>query len=108
MKEKKRTLRFSNRRHAQGGIISMVMAAIGWIIFVTLCIYSSSTGGNAAEVAGILGIFDTIVAVIGIINAYHGFHEREVSYTMPMLGIVLNGSLFVIYFILYLMGIAII
>ena len=108
MKEKKRTLRFSERKHSRGGIISMIMAIIGWIILVVLCVYSSSTGGNAEESAGILGIFDTILALAGIMNAYHGFHEREVSYTMPMIGIVLNGSLFVIYFILYLMGIAII
>lgn len=108
MKEKKRTLQFSNRRHARGGIISMVTAVIGWIILVALCIYSSSTGGNAAEVAGILGILDAVFALIGIINAYHGFQEREVTYAMPMIGMVLNGSLFVIYFILYLMGIAII
>ena len=108
MKEKKRTLRFSERKHARGGIISMIIAVIGWIILVVLCVYSSSTGGNAAEVAGILGIFDALFALVGVINAYHGFHEREVSYAMSAIGMVLNGSLFVIYFILYLMGIAII
>ena len=108
MKEKKRSLRFSDRRHAKSGVVSMVMAGIGWIVFIVLCVYSSSTGGNAEESAGILGIFGAILAAAGVVNAYHGFHEKEVSYAMPMIGIVLNGSLFVIYFILYLMGVAVI
>ena len=108
MKEKRRTLRFSGRKHARGGIISTVMAGIGWIIFAALCVYSSSTGGNAAAVAGILGILDAILALAGMIVAFKGFYERAVYYGMPAVGITLNGGLFVLYFILYLMGTAIV
>ena len=108
MKEKKRTLRFSGRKHARGGIISTVMAGIGWIIFVALCVYSSSTGGNAAAVAGILGILDAVLALTGMVVAFKGFSERDVYYVMPAVGITLNGGLFVLYFILYLMGTAIV
>lgn len=108
MKEKKRRLHFSGRRHARGGIISTVMAGIGWIIFVALCVYSSSTGGNAAAVAGILGILDAVFALAGMIIAFRGFYERDVYYVMPAVGMVTNGILFVAYFTLYLMGIAIV
>ena len=108
MKEKKRTLRFSGRKHARGGIISTVMAGIGWIIFAALCVYSSSTGGNAAAVAGILGILDAVLALTGMVVAFKGFSERDVYYVMPAVGITLNGGLFVLYFILYLMGTAIV
>ena len=87
MKDKKRTLRFSGRKHARGGIISTVMAGIGWIIFAALCVYSSSTGGNAAAVAGILGILDAILALAGMIVAFKGFYERDVYYVMPTAGI---------------------
>ncbi len=108
MKEKKRSLRFSGRKHARGGIISTVMAGIGWLIFAALCVYSSSTGGNAAAVAGILGILDAVFALAGMVIAFRGFYERDVYYVMPAVGMVLNGGLFVLYFVLYLMGIAII
>ena len=108
MKEQKRTLRFSGRKHARGGIISTVMAGIGWIIFAALCVYSSSTGGNAAAVAGILGILDAVLALTGMVVAFKGFSERDVYYVMPAVGITLNGGLFVLYFILYLMGTAIV
>lgn len=108
MKEKKRRLHFSGRKHARGGVISTVMAGIGWIIFAALCVYSSSTGGNAAPVAGILGILDAVFALAGMIVAFRGFYERDVYYVMPAVGMVLNGGLFVMYFVLYLMGTAIV
>jgi hypothetical protein len=84
------------------------MAGIGWIIFAALCVYSSSTGGNAAAVAGILGILDAVLALTGMVVAFKGFSERDVYYVMPAVGITLNGGLFVLYFILYLMGTAIV
>ena len=108
MKEKKRSLRFSGRSHARGGIISTVIAGVGWLVFVALCVYSSSTGGNAAAVAGILGILDAVLALTGMVVAFKGFSERDVYYVMPAVGITLNGGLFVLYFILYLMGTAIV
>jgi len=108
MKEMKKSLRFSGRRQARGGIISTVMAGVGWILFIALCVYSSSTGGNAAAVAGILGILDGIFALAGMVVAFRGFYERDVYYVMPAVGMVLNGGLFVLYFVLYLMGTAII
>lgn len=107
MKEKKRTLRFSGRKHARGGIISAVMAGIGWVVFAALCVYSSATGGNAAAVAGILGILDAFFALVGMIVAFRGFSERDVYYVMPAVGMTLNGGLFVLFFVLYLMGTAI-
>ena len=107
MKEKKSSLHFTGRRHARGGIISLVMAAIAWIVFAALCVYSSSTGGNAAYVAGILGMVDAFFVLAGMLVAFKGFQERDVYYVLPTAGMVLNGILFVIYFSLYLMGAAI-
>lgn len=108
MKEKKKSLRFSGRRHARGGVISTVMAGIGWLVFAALCVYSSATGGNAAAVAGIIGILDAVFALTGMVIAFRGFYERDVYYIMPAVGVVINGVLFVLFFVLYLMGTAIV
>lgn len=107
MKKERSSLRFTGRRHSRGGVISTVMAGIAWILFAALCIYSSATGGNAETVAGILGILDAVFVLAGMVVAFRGFYERDVYYALPAVGMVLNGSLFVIYFSLYFMGIAI-
>lgn len=108
MKEKKSALHFTGRRHARGGIISTVMAGIAWVIFAALCVYSSATKGNAAAVAGVLGILDAFFVLVGMVIAFRGFQERDVYYVLPAAGMVLNGILFVIYFSLYFMGTAIV
>jgi len=108
MKERKNRLHFSGRKHARGGIISTVMAGIAWIVFIALCVYSSATEGNAAVVAGMLGIVDAMFVLAGMVIAFRGFQERDVYYVLPAVGMVLNGILFVIYFSLYFMGVAIV
>jgi len=108
MKERRTSLHFTGRRHARGGVISVVIAGVAWIVFAALCVYSSSTGGNAAAVAGIMGIADAFFSLAGMILAFRGFQERDVYYVLPAVGMVLNGILFVIYFSLYIMGVAII
>jgi len=107
MKGKKSSLHFTGRRHSRGGIISTVMAGIAWILFAALCVYSSATGGDATIVAGILGILDALFVLVGMIIAFRSLHERDVYYVLPVVGMVLNGILFIIYFSLYFMGIAI-
>ncbi len=107
MREKKTTLHFTGRQHSGKGIISTVIAGTAWIVFAALCVYSSSTGGNAAGVVGAIGMIDAIFVLAGMIIAFRGFQERDVYYVLPTIGIVLNGILFVIYFSLYFMGIAI-
>lgn len=108
MKEKKSSLHFTGRRHARGGVISLVIAVVAWVVFITLCVYSSSLGGNAASVVGTLGMADAFFVLAGMFTAFKGFQERDVYYVLPAVGMALNGILFVVYFILYFMGIAIV
>ena len=107
MKEKKSSLHFTGRRHARGGIISVVIGLMAWLVFLALCVYSSASGGNAASVAGIIGMADAIFVLIGMIIAFKGFQERDVYYVLPTVGMIVNGILLVVYFSLYLMGAAI-
>lgn len=107
MKEKKTSLHFTGRRHSGKGIISTVIGGISWCIFIALCVCSSTTAGNAELFVGGIGILDAVFALAGMILAVRGFQEREVYYVLPTIGVIANGGLFVLYFSLYFMGIAI-
>ena len=105
---KKTALHFAGRKHSGKGITSTVIAGIAWLIFLALCVSSSATGGNAPVLVGVLGILDAFFVLAGMIVAFLGFQERDVYYLLPAVGMVLNGILFVIYFSLYFMGVAIV
>ena len=104
MRKKKTSLRFTGKKHARGGVISTA-----WCVFIALCVCSSTTKGNAEiVVVGGIGIADALFALTGTVLGVRGFQEREVYYALATVGVVLNGILFTIYFILYFMGIAIV
>ncbi len=107
MKEKKGSLHFRKKQHSKIGIISTVISIIAWGIFIALSTYSTITNGNVEMVIGIIGILDAFFTFFGAVLAIKGLQEREVAYSFPVVGILLNGTLFVIYFILYVMGVAI-
>ncbi len=106
--EKKSSLHFAGRKHSRGGVIATVIGGISWGIFIALCVCSALTRGTAELVVGTIGIADALFALAGMILAIKGFQEREVYYALPAVGAVLNGLLFVIYFSLYFMGVAIV
>lgn len=107
MREKKGSLHFRKKEHSKMGIISIVISIITWCIFLAVSIYSTITEGNVEQIIGIVGILDAVFAFLGAILAIKGLQERDVSYSFSIAGILLNGTLFVIYFILYFIGIAI-
>ncbi len=104
---KKTALHFAGRRHSSRGVASIVIGGIAWLIFLALCISSSVSGGAAPMLVGTIGVLDALFAIAGMITAWRGFQERDVYYALPIVGMSANGILFVVYFSLYFMGVAI-
>lgn len=107
MKGKKGSLHFRKKQHSKMGIISTIISIFAWGIFIALSTYSTITNGNVEIVIGMIGILDAFFTFFGAVLAIKSLQEREVTYSFPVVGILLNGTLFVIYFILYFMGVAI-
>ena len=104
---KKGSLRFRKKQHSKIGIVSTIISIVAWGVFIALSVYSTITEGNVEKIMGIVGILDAVLAFFGAVLSIKGLQEREVSYIFSIIGIIFNGILFVIYFSLYFMGIAI-
>lgn len=107
MKKEKNALHFQGRTVSRCGIISIAVGVLAWIVFIALAVYSASLSGAAESIIGVIGIFDMLFALAGVSFAVHGFKERDVFYGLPIAGLTLNAVLFLIYFVLYLTGMAI-
>lgn len=107
MKKEKNALHFQGRAASKQGMVSIVIGVLAWIVFVALAVYSASLSGAAESIVGVIGIFDMLFALVGILYAANGFKERDVFYGLPIAGLSLNAVLFLIYFVLYLTGMAI-
>lgn len=107
IKREKTSLRFSGKRVSGLGIGATVMGAIGWLVFAALSVYSASVDGNAETFVGGIGLLDAVLSAVGIVVAYRALQERDIYYVVPIIGMALNAILFIVYFSLYFMGIAI-
>lgn len=107
MKREKNSLHFTDKRVSGLGVGATVMGAIGWIVFAALSIYSASMDGKAELFVGAIGLLDAVLSVVGVIVSYRALQKRDIYYVMPIIGMALNGILFIVYFSLYFMGVAI-
>ncbi len=107
MKKEKNALHFQGRTASKPGIVSIVAGVLAWLVFIALAVYSASLSGAAESIVGVIGMFDMLFALVGVSFAAHGFKERDVFYGLPIAGLSLNAVLFLVYFVLYLTGMAI-
>lgn len=107
MKKEKNALHFQGRTISKPGIISIAVGVLAWIVFIALAMYSASFSGAAESIVGTIGMLDMLFVLVGIYFAAHAFKERDVFYGLPIAGLGLNAVLFLIYFVLYLTGMAI-
>lgn len=102
---KKGNFKFSDKKHSVRGILSSVAGLAALIIFIAVLYISGKNKGNGGVVIGIAGTGALLLTIIGLVLGIKGFREKEIIFTFPIIGVVLNGLLFVTYLTVYLMGI---
>ncbi len=106
-KHKRDIFKFSGRSHSVRGIISVAAGTVTLITLLVLSVISSLSKGNGGIVLGIIGMFLFFISVAGFILGIKACREKEIYYTAPITGMVLNGILSIVFFILYMVGLII-
>jgi len=104
-KRNKGTIHFSGRRHTKTGIASAIMGIAVIAGFITISLISGLNKGNGGFILGLIGIALFFIAVIGFVLAYRSFKKKDIFYRYPITGVVLNGLMIIILFIIYILGI---
>ena len=105
VKRKKEVYKFSGRNHSIRGLISVIIGGITLLALIILSVISSLSGGNGGLILGIIGMVLFIMSIAGFILGIKSCREKEIFYTAPVVGMVLNGFLFIVFFALYMVGI---
>lgn len=104
MLKRKEGFKFSGRNHSVKGMISFLIGLFVLFAFLVLVILSSVSGGNGGMLLGILGILFAFFNIGGFVIGIKSLKEKEIYYVAPVGGIILNGILIVVFFMLYLLG----
>lgn len=104
MKHKRDVFKFSGKKHSVLGIGSLIVGSISVIAFLVLTFISSLSAGHGGLLLGVIGMVLFGITIAGFIMGIKCYQEKDIYYTAPIIGLVLNGFLFLVYFILYLIG----
>ena len=107
VKRKKEVFKFSGRNHSIKGLISVIIGGITLLALIILSVISSLSGGNGGLILGIIGMVLFVISIAGFILGIKSCREKEIFYTAPVVGMVLNGLLSLVFFVLYMVGIII-
>jgi hypothetical protein len=102
---KREGYKFSDKRHPVQGVIAIGVGLVSLIVMLTTFYISSKSAGQGGLILGLVGVLAFLISIFGIAMSVIGFQKKEIFYATPIVGIGLNGFLFVAYLILYIMGI---
>jgi hypothetical protein len=105
-RRKKDAFKFSGRKHSIKGMISSILGGLSCIAILTLSYVSSLTAGNGSIIIGVIGMVLFVISIVGFVLGIKACKEKEIYYTTPIIGLVINGFLSIVYFTLYMVGIS--
>ena len=89
------------RKHSRKGIWSCVMAVLVTAVIAGLIVMAFMNKGKSAAMVGSFGVFDMILACIGIVT---GVKERDKNYLTCKIGIVVNGLILLALILVFIRG----
>lgn len=105
-KRKKEAVIFTDRVHSIKGIISLCMGLVSILSFTILAYISSLSKGNGSMLLGFAGLASFFLSLVGFYLGINSSKEKEIYYTAPVAGLIINGICAIIYFTLYIIGIS--
>lgn len=85
--------------------ISFIIGLTSIVIFVIGAVISIKDLGNSGIILGVLGISAMLLNVIGFVMAVKSTkNDKDMYYGVPLVSVVMNGMMFIIYMIFYSFG----
>lgn len=101
----KEMIHFSGRRHSKMGICSALIGIVTVLGFLTISMVSGFRSGKGGFALGIIGIFLFALSLFGFVLSYKTFKKKDIFYRFPVIGVILNGIMSIVFLIIYLIGV---
>lgn len=100
----KRGYKFTDKKHTRQGIASSLLGFIALILLIAGILMAYRMFGAAGPYVGFMGFLSLVFSVMGFVFGIRGFHEDEVYYLFSKIGVGLNGILFVLWMLIFIIG----
>ena len=104
VKEKRKNMKFSGRKQSKNGVVALFLAIFSIVGFIALCVWSVYLEGMAPILIGSIALTLAFFSFMAFVFAIQGLKEKEVYYGIPVVGVLLSGIQFVLFFCVYMIG----
>ena len=104
IKARSNKYKFSVKIHPMKAIISVGLGIVSSIMLVFSCYLSWKNKGNLGILIGLFGMMALAIAVSGCVLSFLSLKQRDIHFLFPLIGIILNGLLTIVYIAIYAMG----
>ena len=94
---KKKSFMFTTRHHTFTGIMSATIGIATVAIVIAMIVDSYSQAGDVPINLGGVGLCSSLLNIIGVIYGYLGLNERDAHRTPPIIGIVINVIMLIVW-----------
>lgn len=97
-------VKFSDRHTSLGGVLSVILGSITILLSIVAIAISYANAGQGPLVVGALGIAAFLFDLCGLVIGLVSFKEQDKYYTTSVVGTLMCGVLFVLFFSILMMG----
>lgn len=105
MRNGKKSYNFTDKTHSKDGRIATAMGSIAVVVLLFLVVCSIVSKGSLGIWYGLTAFVDAIVAFSGMVIAVGSLKEEDSLKMYPWIGVFLNASVFLIFLVLFIIGI---
>lgn len=87
---RKRGYKFTNKRHSQMGIMSLVFGILSLVSLVVVVYLSYQSAGDIPNGYGVTGFLITIFGIVGVTLAALDLRQKDCYKFFPGIGLILN------------------
>ena len=98
-----KSVKFRGRHNSWRAVLFLVTGSIAAALLIVLTILSAIEG-EASFIYGVIGMAAALVSLIGLIVSILATRERDVFLSVPIAGMIVNGIAFLVYVIIYVLG----
>ena len=99
------TVKFRGRHVSKPALTVLITGIISVVMLIVLCIVAA-VRGDVPQFFGLMAMIAAVASLIGLIMSVISTRERDIYTTVPIAGMIVNGISFILYVIIYFMGIA--
>ena len=102
---KKKGLKIVTSHTPKPVYLSMCLAVLSLIMFLTVCIISACFQGKADLYIGVIPFIALLLNIIGFLLSYRYFNKEDIRIKWVTISSFMNALLAIIYLVLYILGI---